>query len=45
MSARPLGFGIWGAGMFAEFHERALAEIWSVQPVASIRAGRSAACR
>ena len=27
MSQRPLGFGIWGTGMIAEFHAKALAEI------------------
>ena len=30
MSARPLGFGIWGTGMIAEFHAKALAEIAGV---------------
>ena len=31
MSAKPLGFGIWGTGMIAEFHAKALAEIESGQ--------------
>ena len=31
MSQRPLGFGIWGTGMIAEFHAKALAEIAGVK--------------
>ena len=35
MSQRPLGFGIWGTGMIAEFHAKALAEIPGVKVVAA----------
>ena len=35
MSQRPLGFGIWGTGMIAEFHAKALAEIAGVKLVAA----------
>lgn len=35
MSAKPLGFGIWGTGMIAEFHAKALAEIPGVKLVAA----------
>jgi hypothetical protein len=35
MSQRPLGFGIWGTGMIAEFHAKALAEIADVKLVAA----------
>lgn len=35
MSTRPLGFGIWGTGMIAEFHAKALAEIAGVRLVAA----------
>ena len=35
MSQRPLGFGIWGTGMIAEFHAKALAEIVGVKLVAA----------
>ena len=35
MSAKPLGFGIWGTGMIAEFHAKALAEIPGVKVVAA----------
>jgi UDP-N-acetyl-2-amino-2-deoxyglucuronate dehydrogenase len=35
MSQRPLGFGIWGTGMIAEFHAKALAEIPGVRLVAA----------
>ena len=35
MSHRPLGFGIWGTGMIAEFHAKALAEIAGVKLVAA----------
>lgn len=35
MSARPLGFGIWGTGMIAEFHAKALDEIPGVKVVAA----------
>ncbi len=33
MSQRPIGFGIWGTGMIAEFHAKALAEIAGVKLV------------
>jgi predicted dehydrogenase len=35
MSQRPLGFGIWGTGMIAEFHAKALAEIPGARLVAA----------
>ncbi len=35
MSQRTLGFGIWGTGMIAEFHAKALAEIPGVRLVAA----------
>jgi predicted dehydrogenase len=35
MSSQPLGFGIWGTGMIAEFHAKALAEIPGVKVVAA----------
>jgi predicted dehydrogenase len=35
MSQRPLGFGIWGTGMIAEFHAKALAEIAGAKLVAA----------
>ena len=35
MSQRPLGFGIWGTGMIAEFHAKALAEIDGAKLVAA----------
>jgi len=35
MSAQTLGFGIWGTGMIAEFHAKALAEIPGVKVVAA----------
>jgi len=35
MSAKPLGFGIWGTGMIAEFHAKALTEIPGVKVVAA----------
>jgi predicted dehydrogenase len=35
MSQRPLGFGIWGTGMIAEFHAKALVEIPGVRLVAA----------
>lgn len=35
MSQRPLGFGIWGTGMIAEFHARALAEMTGVKLVSA----------
>jgi len=35
MSQKPLGFGIWGTGMIAEFHAKALAEIPGVKVVAA----------
>jgi len=35
MSQRVLGFGIWGTGMIAEFHAKALAEIPGVRLVAA----------
>ena len=35
MSAKTLGFGIWGTGMIAEFHAKALAEIPGVKVVAA----------
>jgi predicted dehydrogenase len=35
MSVKPLGFGIWGTGMIAEFHAKALAEIPDVKVVAA----------
>ncbi|MFN5806062.1 MAG: Gfo/Idh/MocA family protein, partial [Opitutia bacterium] len=34
MSQQTLGFAIWGTGMIAEFHARALAEITGVKLVA-----------
>jgi len=38
MSQRPLGFGIWGTGMIAEFHAKALAEIVGAKRVAAVEA-------
>ncbi|MFM7241294.1 MAG: Gfo/Idh/MocA family protein [Opitutia bacterium] len=35
MSQRPLGFGIWGTGMIAEFHAKALAEIPDARLIAA----------
>jgi len=41
MSQRPLGFGIWGTGMIAEFDVKALVEIAVLCGLSLQRASRS----